>query len=141
MQRLVYRASEINRLNQNLLIDTYHIRYEDNEWYFTAVVEVEKLKKKSEIESPGKFVYSECDKWDKSVKKFLYESSTLEESLWIYVIRRDDAPVTIMFNDIAYDMDPEDCCINATPMTGAVFKIDNVEVHKFLKSLTQGTKA
>ena len=49
--------------------------------------------------------------------------------------------MTIMFNDIAYDLDPEDLCINAAPLTGAVFKIDNIKVHKFLKSLTLGTKA
>ena len=59
----------------------------------------------------------------------------------MYVIRKDDAPVIIMFDDIAYDVDPEDCCINAMPMNGTVFKRDNAEVHKFLKYLTQGTKA
>ena len=47
----------------------------------------------------------------------------------------------IMFDDVAYDVDPEDCCINAAPLTGAVLKIDNIEVHKFLKYITQGTKA
>ena len=50
-------------------------------------------------------------------------------------------PMKIMFDDVAYDVDPEDCCINAAPLTGAVLKIDNIEVHKFLKYITQGTKA
>ena len=46
-----------------------------------------------------------------------------------------------MFGDIAYDMDPEDLRINVVRLTGTVFKRDNFEVHNFLKSLTQGTKA
>ena len=57
-----------------------------------------------------------------------------------YIIGKENSPVTIMFNDIAYDVDPEDFCIDAAPLTGAVFKRYNVKVHKFLKSLTQGTK-
>ena len=50
-------------------------------------------------------------------------------------------PVTIMFGDISYYVDPEDCHINAAPLTGVVFKRDNVEVYKFLKYLTQGNEA
>ena len=57
-----------------------------------------------------------------------------------YVIRKDDAPVTIMFDDVAYDLHQDDFCINAAPLTGAVFKIDNIEAHKILKSFTQGTE-
>ena len=38
-------------------------------------------------------------------------------------------------------MDPEDCRINVGTLIGAVLKIDNFEVHRLLKSLTQGTKA
>ena len=53
---------------------------------------------------------------------------------------KDGAPVTIMFDDIAYDVDPEDFRINAAPLAGAVFKRDNIEVQKFQKSRTQGTK-
>ena len=58
-----------------------------------------------------------------------------------YIISKDDAPVTIMYDDVIYDVDPEDCRINAAPLTGAVFKRDNVKVHKFLNSPTQGIKA
>ena len=58
-----------------------------------------------------------------------------------YIISKYDAPVTIIFDDVVYDMYPEDCHINEAPMTGAVFNIDNVEVQKLLKYLTQETKA
>ena len=58
-----------------------------------------------------------------------------------YVIRKNDAPVTIMFDDVAYDVEIEDYRINALPLSGKVFKRDNTEVHKFLKYLTQGTKS
>ena len=59
----------------------------------------------------------------------------------VYVIKKDDVPVTIIFDDIAYDVEPEDFRINTSPLTGAVFKRNNVDFHKFLKSLTQGTEA
>ena len=59
----------------------------------------------------------------------------------MYIIRKYDGPVTIMFNDAAYDMDPEEIFINLAPLTGAVFKRDNVKDHKFLKSFTHGAKA
>ena len=59
----------------------------------------------------------------------------------VYVIKKDDVPVTIIFDDIAYDVEPEDFRINTLPLTGAVFKRNNVDLHKFLKSLTQGTEA
>ena len=59
----------------------------------------------------------------------------------VYVIKKDDVPVTIIFDDIAYDVEPEDCHINSAPLTGAVFKKDNVEVQNFSKSLTKGTEA
>ena len=49
--------------------------------------------------------------------------------------------MTIMFNDFAYEVYPEDCHINSVPMNGTVFNRDNVKVHKLLKSLTQGTEA
>ena len=52
-------------LNQPLLIDTKLKRDEANDWYFKAVVEVEKLKKEFDIASPGNFVYAEWRKWDK----------------------------------------------------------------------------
>ena len=57
-----------------------------------------------------------------------------------YDISKDDAPVTIISDDVAYGMDPEDCHINAAPMIGPLFNRDNIEFHKFLKSLIQGTK-
>ena len=56
MQVLLWRASEINLLNQTLLIDTNLIRDETNEWYFEAVVEVTKLKKEFNIAPPGNVV-------------------------------------------------------------------------------------
>ena len=43
----------------------------------------------------------------------------------------------IMFDDIAYGMDPEDLRINAAPLTGTVLKRYNIEVNKFLNSLTK----
>ena len=46
-----------------------------------------------------------------------------------------------MYDDIEYDVDPEDCHIDAASMTSAFFKRNNVKVHKFLKSLTQDTEA
>ena len=46
-----------------------------------------------------------------------------------------------MFDDISYYADPEYFRINAAPLTGAFFKRENVKFHKFLKSITQGTKA
>ena len=67
-----------------------------------------KLKKEFEIESPGKFFYAEWRKWEKSVDTFLYEKFNLRGILLEYVIRKDYAPVKIMFDDTAYDVDPED---------------------------------
>ena len=49
----------MKHLNQPLLIDTNLNRDEAYEWHFEAVVEVVKLKKELDIESPGKFVYTE----------------------------------------------------------------------------------
>ena len=49
--------------------------------------------------------------------------------------------MTIMFGDVVYDKDPEKRCINAAPLTGEVFNIYNVKVYKFIKYLTQLTKA
>jgi len=60
LQGLVWRASEMKRLNQPLLIDINLTRDETDEWYFEAVVEVAKLKKEFEITTPEKFVYA---KW------------------------------------------------------------------------------
>ena len=59
LQGLVWRALEMKRLNQTLLINTNLTRDEAEEWYFEMLVEVEKLKKEFDIESPGKFVYAE----------------------------------------------------------------------------------
>ena len=58
-----------------------------------------------------------------------------------YVNRKDDAPVKIIFDHVAYDVNLEDFRINTAPLTVAVFKRAHVEFHKFLKSLTQDTKA
>ena len=90
----------MKRLNQPLLIDTNITRDETDEWYFEAVVEVEKLKKEFDIESPGKFVYVEWRKWDKTVENFLSAKFNLRGIPLAYVIRKDDAPMTIMFGDI-----------------------------------------
>ena len=49
--------------------------------------------------------------------------------------------MTFIFDDVVYDVYPEDSRINAVPLTGAVFKRDNAGVHKFLSSLTQGIKS
>ena len=59
----------------------------------------------------------------------------------IYFIRKNDAPVTIMFDDFVYEKDPEECRINAAPLTGSAFKRYNFKFYKFLKYLTQVTKA
>ena len=58
-QKLVWISLEMNRLNQILLIGTNLIWDEANNWYFEALVELEKLKKDINIESTGKFVYIE----------------------------------------------------------------------------------
>ena len=57
-----------------------------------------------------------------------------------YVIQKDDAPMTSLFDDVAYGFDPEDCRIKGAPTTGEVFKRDKFKVHKFLNPLTEGTK-
>ena len=87
------------------------------------------------------FLNNEWHKWDKAVENLLSEKLNLRGITLEYVNRKDDAPVKIMFDDIAYDMDPEDYRINAAPLTGAVFNIDNTEVHKFLKPPNQVIKA
>ena len=58
----------------------------------------------------------------------------------MYLIRKDVAPVTIRFDDFAYDVNPKDLHTNAAPINGTVFKIDNSEVHTLLNFLTQDTK-
>ena len=126
LQGLVWKASEMKRLNQPVLIETNLSRYEANEWYFEAVGEVLKLKKEFGIESSGKFVYTECRKWDKAVENFLFANINLRGIPLAYVIRKDDYPVTIMFDDIVYGVDPEYLCINAAPLTGIVIKRDNL---------------
>ena len=45
LQGLVWRESDMKRLNHPLLIDTKLTRDEADEWYFEAVFEVTKLKK------------------------------------------------------------------------------------------------
>ena len=109
--------------------------------YFKAIVEVEKIKKGFGIASHGVFFYAEWRKWEKSDEISLSENFILRGILLAYVIRKYDAPGTIMLNDVAYDVDPEDCQINAAPLTVEFFNRDNFEVHKFLNSLTQGTKS
>ena len=110
-------------INQPLIINTNITLDEANECYFEALVEVEKLKKKFEIESPGNFIYDEWRKWDKVVENFLSAKFNLRVIPLAYVIRKDDNPVTIMFDDIEYDVDLEECRISAAPLTDAVFKI------------------
>jgi len=91
--------------------------------------------------SPEKFIYAEWHKWDKAVENFHSVKFNLRGLPLVYIIRKDDAPLVIMLDDTAYNVDPENCPINTAPLTGAVFKWDNVEVHKSLKSLIQGTEA
>ena len=81
-QGMVWRASEIKRLKQPLLVDTNITRDEANEWYLEAVVEVGKLKKEFDIDSPGKFVYAEWCKWEKQLIIPSIQISTLEEFPW-----------------------------------------------------------
>ena len=52
---LFWGASCIKRLNQPLIIDTILARDEAYEWYFKAIVEVEKIKKEFGIASHGVF--------------------------------------------------------------------------------------
>ena len=91
--------------------------------------------------SPGKFVYAEWRKWDKAVENFLSAKFNIRGISLAYVNRKDDAPVKIIFDHVAYDVNLEDFRINTAPLTVAVFKRAHVEFHKFLKSLTQDTKA
>ena len=58
LRGLVWRASEMKRLNQTLLINTNLTRDEADECYPEAVIELEKLKKKFKIASTGNFVYA-----------------------------------------------------------------------------------
>ena len=58
LQGLVWRASEMKRLNQTLLMNNNLTRDEADEWYSEAVVEVEKIKKEFKIASTGNFVYA-----------------------------------------------------------------------------------
>ena len=102
---------------------------------------MENLNKEFKIESPGKFVYAEWHKWDKAADNFLSEKFNLIGTPLSYVVRKDDVPVTTMFYDVAYSVDQEEFCINAAPLSIAVFKRDKVEVHKLLNYLTQGTEA
>ena len=131
----------MKRLNQTLFIDTNLTRNDNDEWYFEAVVGVEKLKKEFKIAPPGKFVYAEWRKCDKAVDNLISEMLNLRGIPLAYIIKKYDSHVTIMFDDVAYDVDPEYCHINAAPLTGSVFNRDNVEVQKLLKSLTKGTEA
>ena len=65
-----------------------------------------KLKKEFEIASPGKFFFAEWCKLDKVVENFLSENFNLRGITLVYVIKKDDVPVIIMFGDVAYDVDP-----------------------------------
>ena len=73
---------------------------------------MEKLKKEFNISSPEKFVYTEWRKWDKEVKYLLSAKSNLRGISLEYVIRKDGAPVTIIFDDVAYDVDPKTAISN-----------------------------
>ena len=101
---------------------------------------MKKLKKDFKIAPPGHFIYDEWPKWEKAFKNFLYANFILRIIPLVHVINKYYAPMTIMFDGFTYNVDPEDCCINAETLTGAVFKRDNVEVHNFTNSLNQGTK-
>ena len=43
---------------------------------------------------------------DKVVENFLSENFNLRGITLVYVIKKDDVPVIIMFGDVAYDVDP-----------------------------------
>ena len=88
LQGLVWRSSYTNRLNQTFLVNTNLARYEADEWYFEAEVEVEKLKKEFEIDSPGKLVYAEWRKWNKAVENFFSTKFNLTGTPLAYVISR-----------------------------------------------------
>ena len=107
LQGLVWRASDMKRLNQTLLINTNLTRDEAYECYYEDVFEVEKLKKEFKIVSTGKFVYAWWIKWDKAVDNLISAKFILREIPLAYVIKKDYAPVTIMFNDGVYEVDPE----------------------------------
>ena len=140
LQELVWIVSDMKSLNQPLLINTNLTIDEAGEWYFEALVEVEKLNKEFNIVYPGKFVCTEWRKCDKSVDNFFSSKLNIRGIPLEYVISKDDVPMTIIFYDVAYDVGLEYCRINSAPLTGAVFKRYKVKVHKFIKSLTQGTK-
>ena len=131
----------MNSLNQPLLFDTNLNMDEADEWFFRALFEVEKLKEEFDIKYPGKFVYADWRKCDKSVENFLSAKFNLRGIPLAYFIRKDDAPVTIMSDDVSYAADPEDFHINAAPLSGTVSNRYNVKVQKFLNSLTEDTKA
>ena len=101
---------------------------------------MKKPKKEFKIAPPGHFIYDEWRKWEKAFNNFFSVNFILRIIPLVHVINKYYAPMTIMFDGFTYNVDPEDCCINAETLTGAVFKRDNVEVHNFTNSLNQGTK-
>ena len=62
LQVLVWRASEMKRLDQTLVINVNVTWDKADEWYFKAKVEGTKLKKDFKTSSPEKFVYAEWRK-------------------------------------------------------------------------------
>ena len=96
----------MKRLNQPLFIGTNLARDESREWYLDAVVKVLKQNKEFKIASPRKSIYAEWIKWDKAVDNFFSAKFNLGRIPLACRISKDDAPVTIMFDDVLYDMDP-----------------------------------
>ena len=122
----------MKRLNIEVFIEDNTSSDFVEESYNEAMVEAVKTKKIFEQDTPEKSTYSNWRKWENSEDKYLSAKFNFSGVSLSYVIRRDEVTET---------SDPEHCRIIAAPLTGAFYKRHNIEVHKFLKSLTQVTEA
>ena len=141
LQGLVWRASETKQLNIGFLI-----KYNTNsllieEWYNESMAEADKTKKEFELDTPEKFTYPNCRKWDKWVDNYISARFNPIGASLSYVIRRWKFPEMANLPNEIYKSNPEHCRMIASPITDAVYKRENSEVQKLLKSLTQGIES
>ena len=85
------------------------------------MVEVAKMKKEFDLDTPEKFTYSKWRKWEKWVEKYISANFNLIGVPLSYVISRYEVPETVYFTDAIYESGPEHFCIIAAPLTGAIW--------------------
>jgi len=139
LQGLVWQATELKRLNRNVLLDSNTTLELADEWFEEAIAELHKVDHGMEIESPEQFTYNGWKTWERSVYNYLSGKYNLRGIPLSYVIRRETAEA--VFDAIEYTVDPESCRVKAAPLKGASFRKDNQDVLKLLKSLCQGTES